>query len=299
MWLALLAVAFTAAAIFVQNRRLEDAARENRDTRALVVRSHKELLDALQRAQAELPRLLKAEEARWNARLDEDRKNIESKLQQWRGEDAKRRSELEKEAQALAAWRASVDERGKKDAVRLTELAQALAKSAEDAQPLVERLQALEQAAKAPPAPAPAAPGQNEPTWKSLLVDLSSANAGVRWEAVDGLGQARDPQAVPALLPMLKDPDVFVRMATARVLGDLKATSAMPALLDALEDSEDAVREAAFVAMRSIVSNREGNKDGTKDLKFDPLAPEAERAKRLKALREWWKKEEESGAGRG
>jgi HEAT repeat protein len=75
-------------------------------------------------------------------------------------------------------------------------------------------------------------------------------------------------------------------MATARVLGDLKSTSAVPALIDALEDSEAAVREAALGALRALTG---------KDLRFDPMASEAERSKKVKAWREWWKKVEEEG----
>jgi HEAT repeat protein len=117
--------------------------------------------------------------------------------------------------------------------------------------------------------------------------DLGSPKAAVRWEAVDQIGQARDAESVPFLVPMLKDADVFVRMATARVLGDIQATSAVPALIDALEDGEAAVREATLGALRVITG---------KDLRFDPLASDAERAKKVKAWRDWWKKAEEEGA---
>jgi hypothetical protein len=83
---------------------------------------------------------------------------------------------------------------------------------------------------------------------------------------------------------MLADNDVFVRMACARVLGDLGQTTAVPALIDALEDAEAPVREAASIALRSVTG---------KDLRFDPLGNEADRAKKVKAWREWWKKLQE------
>jgi HEAT repeat protein len=291
LWVAILAMVFTAGAIYVLSQRLEEAARENRETRDLVARSRNEVIDAQHRMESELKRIVHDQEAVFATRVDSARKETDTKLAGLRDEESKQWSDVQGSVKSLSAWREDVGARGEEDKRRIADLSQRLAKSEDDARQLIERLQSLEQAAKAPPAPAAAPSGKNEPAWKSLLVDLSSPNAGVRWEAVDGLGQAHDPQAVPALLPMLKDPDVFVRMATARVLGDLKATSAVNGLLDALEDNEDAVREAAFVALRGIAGN--------KDLKFDPLAPEAERAKRLKTLREWWKKEEEAGVGRG
>jgi len=295
VWIAVLAMAFTAVAIVVQNQRLEQAARQDRETRELALRWHDEVLDAQHRIGSELRRFVSDGQSDLAARIDLARKDTDAKLKDWRDETAKQWTALDGSVKGLSAWRDDLGAQSQDDKRRVADLSQRLAKSEDDARQLIERLQTLEQAAKAPPAPvAPVASGagKNEPGWRALLVDLTSANAGVRWEAVDGLGQAHDPQAVPALIPMLKDPDVFVRMATARVLGDLKATSAVNGLLDALEDNEDAVREASFVALRAIAGN--------KDLKFDPLAPEAERAKRLKALREWWKKEEESGgAARG
>jgi len=60
----------------------------------------------------------------------------------------------------------------------------------------------------------------------------------------------------------------------------------VPALIDALEDTEAAVREAALGALRSLTG---------KDLRFDPMASESERSKKVKAWREWWKKVEEEG----
>ncbi len=123
-----------------------------------------------------------------------------------------------------------------------------------------------------------------EPSWKDFVDDLESANSGVRWQAVQSLGGARDPAVVEILAPMLRDADIFVRMATARVLGDLGARSAVPALIDALEDSEASVREAADVALRAI---------SEQDFQFDPGAKDAERQKRVKAWRDWWKKASE------
>ncbi len=128
------------------------------------------------------------------------------------------------------------------------------------------------------------APAPTEPAWRVFVADLKSANSGVRWQAVQSLGGSRDPAVAEVLAPMLQDADIFVRMATARVLGDLGARSAIPALIDALEDSEASVREAADVALRAITGQ---------DFQFDPGAKDAERQKRVKAWRDWWKKASE------
>jgi hypothetical protein len=178
---------------------------------------------------------------------------------------------------------------------RADELSHRLAKSEDENRALLDRIAKLEEEIQQARtfAPAPVA-GLGVPIgaaggalWSALVPDLGSPKAAVRWEAVDQIGQARDAESVPFLVPMLKDADVFVRMATARVLGDIQATSAVPALIDALEDGEAAVREATLGALRVITG---------KDLRFDPLASDAERAKKVKAWRDWWKKAEEEGA---
>jgi len=118
--------------------------------------------------------------------------------------------------------------------------------------------------------------------WTGLVPDLQHANAGIRLDAIYALGETGDADVVPHLIPMLVDVDLFVRMATARMLEDLDARAAVPALIDALEDNQSAVREAAMVALRKITSKSFG---------FEPVAGAGDRAKRVKAWRDWWKKD--------
>jgi hypothetical protein len=152
------------------------------------------------------------------------------------------------------------------------------------------RVAAGEEAAKAPAPEQPPAPEAAAPAWRAFVADLDNANSGVRWQAVQSLGAARDPAVIELLLPMLADSDIFVRMATARVLGDLGSTAAVSALIDALDDPEASVREAADVALRAITGQ---------DFEFDAGGKEAERAKRVKAWRDWWRRfSEETGASR-
>ncbi|HED64106.1 MAG TPA: hypothetical protein ENJ09_00995 [Planctomycetes bacterium] len=129
---------------------------------------------------------------------------------------------------------------------------------------------------------------QRSPDWLPLLGDLASEDAGTRWQAVQALGATRDPAVAEHIAPLLKDPDLFVRMAAARILGDLESRASVPALIDALEDAEASVREAAVVSLRSITG---------KSFRFDPAGKEADRAKRIRSWRDWWKKEERKAAG--
>ena len=123
-------------------------------------------------------------------------------------------------------------------------------------------------------------PGASK-AWTSYLPDLLHANSGLRLEAVYALGETGDSDVVPHLTPMLTDDDLFVRMATARMLDDLGVKSAVPALIEALDDVQSAVREAAVVALRRITGQDQG---------FNPVGSDVDRAKRLKAWRDWWKR---------
>jgi HEAT repeat protein len=132
------------------------------------------------------------------------------------------------------------------------------------------------------PTPAPgAADAAATPAWVQWLGGLASTDSGTRWRAVDSLGATGDRSVATHLVPMLRDSDIFVRMAAARHLGQLGAVEATPALIDALDDSEAGVREQALGALRALTGQ---------DLPFDPLAKDAERAKRVKAWRDWWER---------
>ena len=138
---------------------------------------------------------------------------------------------------------------------------------------------------RGPVAAVPAGPeAGDEPrvkAWAGLLPDLGHANEGIRLVAIYALGETGDSEVVPHLIPMLSDVSLFVRMATAAMLEELQAKAAVPALIDALEDDESAVREAAMVALQAITGQRFG---------FEPIASPAERAKRVKEWRDWWKR---------
>lgn len=187
--------------------------------------------------------------------------------------------------QATQALRASLHAELATRERRIEELGMRLAKSEDQQRELLlaweqwQQAQAEALVAREPTAPAPL---PQEAAWQALLPKLQDENPSVRWQAIDELARAGDPAVLEALLPTLKDSDLFVRMRAASAIGELKQESSIPALIDALEDSEPQVREAACHALK-LASGR--------DPKFDPLASETERAKRLRALREAWTKE--------
>ncbi len=183
----------------------------------------------------------------------------------------------------LDAMKESVGTIGRHDN-ELVMLQQRLSTAQASVADLGNRLLEVERSARSAPVQSAVEPPPASPAWQGLLKDLASPDAGARWQAVVSLGDTRDPAVVAYLLPMLRDADLFVKMATARKLGELGSMGAVGALIDTLEDPESGVRSAALGALQDLTK---------KDFGFDPASTdENERAKRVKAWRDWWAKEQ-------
>jgi len=288
--LAMVALLFAAGAVAVLNEQVGDLKDRARALEARH-RSDEAARQELARAEAGTRDALARLETRFAEGLERERQTSEKSFADLRAEAEGLRRAGTEFGQKVEEMRAAVVLRSQEADRRADEISHRIAKSEDDGRAIAERLAKVEEQAQRPVVPAAAPEVPAESRWGAFVADLQSPKAATRWEAVDQLGQVGDSEAVPHLLPMLKDADVFVRMATARVLGDLKATTAVPALIDALEDGEPAVREAALGSLRTLTG---------KDLRFDPMAGDSDRAKKVKAWREWWKKtEEEGGLGKG
>jgi hypothetical protein len=144
------------------------------------------------------------------------------------------------------------------------------------------------QAATAKAGVAPAPP-QNQPSWMGTVEQLKSPSQSERWQAVYALSETHDVAVVPYLIPLLADKDIFVRITTAQKLGDLGSPLAVSPLIASLGDQASPVREAAYLALRTITK---------RDFPFDPQTEDvAERNKRIRVWEEWWKKESEHAGG--
>jgi hypothetical protein len=292
VWMAAASLAVTAVVIYAFQQRVGQLEASDLGLARELERSS-ESVRALDRQLARVP----AETAELEQRLGR-------KLQEALATSEKQRSEFaaasQQSEQTIAELQHSISELRKElqaSAIareqRLEELSHRLAQGDDVQRDLAGKLEefrkssekarvAAEATAKALPEKPPAAAAA--PGWTALLPNLADANPSTRWEAVDELGRAKDPAVIPHVLPLLRDSDLFVRMCVARVLAELGTLQGVPALFDALEDSEPTVRESAWNALRTLTG---------KDLKFDPQGNEAERAKKVKAWREWWKKEGE------
>jgi HEAT repeat protein len=94
-----------------------------------------------------------------------------------------------------------------------------------------------------------------------LLRALRNADARVRAEAADALGDIADPRAVEPLLRALSDHDVTVRVSVAHALASLGDERALPALRwvadhddDRLCDEGETVHEVALYAVACIAA---------------------------------------------
>jgi len=85
-----------------------------------------------------------------------------------------------------------------------------------------------------------------------LLRDLASPNYRVRWKAVQGLGEARDPRALEPLLGALKDRLPTIRIAALSGLGRLRDRRAIETVIAMLDDPDSKVRTSAAAALKKF-----------------------------------------------
>ena len=87
---------------------------------------------------------------------------------------------------------------------------------------------------------------------ESLLVDLGSPNYRVRWKAVQGLGESRDPRAFEPLLGALKDRLPTIRIAALSALGRLRDGRAIAPAIAMLDDPDSKVRTSTAAALKKF-----------------------------------------------
>ena len=86
----------------------------------------------------------------------------------------------------------------------------------------------------------------------TLLDELTSGDAEVRYEAAGACGELEEPAAVPSLMDLVDDPDSDVRMAAIRALGKIGGLQAKECLKHCLSSSNAAIRQTAEQAMKEL-----------------------------------------------
>ena len=223
------------------------------------------------------------------AELDQLRQQL-SELQ-----EAQTRATQERQAQEterVDALRRSFEAQLLERERRIEEMGMRVARAEDGMRELQMRFDVLAQAAQelreTPGPPQPSLP--QDAAWHALLPRLKDENPSVRWQTVDELSRTGDPAVLEHVVMALADTDLFVRMRAASALGELKLEAALPAILDAMGDAEPMVREAACQSLKLLTG---------RDPRFDPSASDAEREKRLRALREALLPGSGTGAGAG
>ena len=135
-----------------------------------------------------------------------------------------------------------------------------------------------------PPGPtrAPdAAPGGLPPEIAHHASRLTDADDGVRFEAVDQLLQTKDERVYPMLVPLAKDPDLFVRRFVLEGLSEHRSAGSVEALLTALADPEEVVRHTAYLGLQRLTGQT---------IAFDPGGSADQRSAAQRRWRQWWDK---------
>lgn len=96
--------------------------------------------------------------------------------------------------------------------------------------------------------------GRNiDPRWEqTVLEELESNNAAMRYEAARAAGEMALEDALSILVKRVDDPDVEVRLAAVWALGQVGGRPAAEALARALKSKDNALREAAREALEEI-----------------------------------------------
>ena len=86
----------------------------------------------------------------------------------------------------------------------------------------------------------------------TLLRELESYDAAVRYETAHACGELGDQQATPQLIELLGDDDPEVRLASIAALGKIGGAEARRALIDCVRDGDSAMSEAAHAELENL-----------------------------------------------
>jgi hypothetical protein len=120
-----------------------------------------------------------------------------------------------------------------------------------------------------------------------MQAGLDSKDPRIRGTVAEAFGKVASDENVLRALKLLKDKDAKVRAVAARVLGLMvtgsheRARSVCRGLVGALDDTSEYVRQRTCDALSGIAGRK---------MPYDPKAPPAERAKVVKAWKDWWRK---------
>lgn len=136
-----------------------------------------------------------------------------------------------------------------------------------------------------PPSGEPEAAGGLPAELAHHVMRLSDADDGTRFEAVDQLLMSKDERIYPHLLPLAKDPDLFVRRLVLEGLSEYRSPESVEAMLTALADPEEVVRHTAYLGLKRLTGE---------DIAFDAGASADQRGAMQRRWRQWWERNRDS-----
>lgn len=96
------------------------------------------------------------------------------------------------------------------------------------------------------------------PDWlPTLLKELGSTDAEIRYEAAGACGELGEEEAVPHLTVLINDPDTEVQLAAIQAMGKIGGTEAKNCLEECLDDPSEAIQQAAEQALNEIEMGEE------------------------------------------
>lgn len=115
-----------------------------------------------------------------------------------------------------------------------------------------------------------------------LKKQLASKDAAERFDAVNQVLDRRIKKALPFVVPLIEDSDLFIQIGAIQTVAEFLYLDALPALVKALRDNEALVRDEALLQLIRMT--------GETSLEFDPRGSKSEREKSIKKWEEWLKK---------
>ncbi|HET8647775.1 MAG TPA: HEAT repeat domain-containing protein [Vicinamibacteria bacterium] len=94
-------------------------------------------------------------------------------------------------------------------------------------------------------------------SYDDLVANLKSPNARTRQEAAAALGKSRRREAVAHLAPLVRDPELKVRMEVVRSFRELRDLAAVPSLVTSLGDGDAALRREAVGTLVEIYAEKQ------------------------------------------
>lgn len=94
-------------------------------------------------------------------------------------------------------------------------------------------------------------------SYDDLVANLKSPNARTRQDAAAALGKSRRREAVTHLSPLVRDPELKVRVEVVRAFRALRDLAAVPALVTSLGDGDASLRREAIRTLVEIYAEEE------------------------------------------